>query len=104
MRCRACRARLGETDNYCRKCGAAVEYIDVPVLRREPAGQLAQLRAAALPVARQSAFVVLAGTLLRFAVRRWLSSRAHRRDLALVSDRDGEVVEELVLYRRIRTR
>jgi len=103
MRCRACRARLGETDNYCRKCGAAAEYINVPVLRREPAGQLAQLRAAALPVARQSALVVLAGTLLRFAVRRWLDGRAQRRKLALMS-REDEIIEELILYRRVRTR
>lgn len=105
MRCRACRARMTPADNYCRKCGASVEYIDVQVVGTEPAGPVATVRAAALPVAKQGAAVVVAGTLLRFAVKRWLEGRAARRGLDLLQRDGGEgVVEELVYYRRSRTR
>ena len=103
MRCRACHVRLQPADNYCRKCGAAVDYIDVPVVRSEPAGPVAQLRAAALPVATQGAAAVAAGALLRFAIRRWLTARTARRSFSLIG-RDGDTVEEVLLYRRVRSR
>jgi hypothetical protein len=103
MRCRACHARMQPIDNYCRKCGAAVEYIDVPVVREELAGPVAQLRAAALPVATRGAAVVVAGTLLRFALRSWFEARAARRSISLLGH-DGGTVEETLIYRRVRQR
>src|SRR6266851_3486400 len=50
MRCRACRARLSYEDNYCRKCGAAVDVYDVEVVQTGPARQVTALRQAAIPV------------------------------------------------------
>jgi hypothetical protein len=103
MRCRACHARMQPIDNYCRKCGAAVEYIDVPVVRDELAGPVAQLRAAALPVATRGAAVVVAGALLRVVLRSWFEARAARRGFPQLG-RDTDTVEELLVYRRIRQR
>lgn len=105
MRCRACHARLTPADNYCRKCGAAIEYIDTQVVRTAPAGPAATLRAAALPVVRQSATVVVAGTLLRVALKYWLDGRNARRGLSLLPhDGGNDDVEEVLFYRRFRSR
>jgi hypothetical protein len=103
MQCRSCHVRLDYEDNYCRKCGAAVEILDVQVVHSEPAGPVSTLRAAALPVVRSSATVIVAGTLLRFAVRQ-LIGRGSARGVLPFGRRSlgaGEV-EEVFFYRRQR--
>ncbi len=105
MHCRSCRARLNDVDNYCRKCGAAVEIIDVEVVRRGSAPVAPTLREAALPVLTQGAAVIVAGTLLRLVVKHLLARQlAGRGPLSLQRRRDeasGAVVEELLYYRRV---
>lgn len=111
MHCRSCRARLTYADNYCRKCGAAVEIVDVQVVHAAPGGPVSALREAALPAVTQGAALIAVGTLLRLALKYLvgpqLSGRGvrpfARRDAARVEG-DGAVIEELVYYRRVRTR
>ncbi|HZU77805.1 MAG TPA: hypothetical protein VFA70_13635 [Dehalococcoidia bacterium] len=103
MLCRACHARLDYDDNYCRKCGAAVEVLDVQVVRSEPAGPLATFRDAALPVVKSGATLLVASAVIRFAARQLLG-RASQRSLFPFGQRPlraGEV-EELLIYRRTR--
>ena len=102
MRCRACQARLDYDDNYCRKCGAAVEILDIEVVRGGPVRPVTSLRAAAVPAVTSGATVIVAGALLRFALRQLLGRPSRgvfpfgRRPLA-----SGEV-EEIFYYRRTR--
>ena len=108
MDCRACHARLEFNDNYCRKCGAAVDIVDVEVVRTTQARQVATLRAAAMPVVAQGATMIVLGTLLKFAFRQLLGRRdSGARSLLPFGRRDGpaqgEIVEELY-YRRTRAR
>lgn len=104
MQCRSCRARLNEADNYCRKCGAAVEVIEVEVVRRGPALPAPTLRAAALPVLTQGAAAIVAGTVLRMVVKHLITRQLSGRGPLSLSRRqrsDGAVVEELIYYRRV---
>jgi hypothetical protein len=108
MRCRSCQARLTYEDNYCRKCGAAVDIVEVEVVRSSPARELSTIRAAAVPVVAQGTAMIAAGALLRFAIKAFLSHRQAPSRGLLPSGRgaalaDGEV-EELVYYRRTRVR
>lgn len=108
MRCRSCHARLAYEDNYCRKCGAAVDVVEVEVVRSSPARELSTIRTAAMPVVAQGTAMIAAGALLRFAIRALLNHRQapsrgllpFGRGTALA---EGEV-EELVYYRRTRVR
>ncbi|HLZ70477.1 MAG TPA: hypothetical protein VKV26_11305 [Dehalococcoidia bacterium] len=106
MHCRSCRARLNEADNYCRKCGAAVEILDVEVVRRGPAAPAPTLREAALPMLTQGAAMIVAGALLRFAVKHVLARQLSNRGLPGLQRQRGAsggmVVEELLYYRRVR--
>jgi hypothetical protein len=109
MQCRTCRARLTVEDNYCRKCGAAVEVIDVQVVRTTPAGPVATLRSAALPIVKQSATVFVAGTLLRLAVKQLISRQASGQRLLpwgnrSIDSKDESIVEEVLYYRRVKAR
>ena len=104
MHCRACRARLNEADNYCRKCGAAVEVIEVEVVRRGPSLPAPTLREAALPVLTQGAAVIVAGTVLRMLVKHLIARQFSGRGPFSMQRRpsnDGAVVEELLYYRRV---
>jgi len=104
MQCRSCRARLNEADNYCRKCGAAVEIIEVEVVRRGPALPAPTLREAALPVLTQGAAVIVAGTVLRMLVKHLIARQLSGRGPLSLQRRqanDGAVVEELIYYRRV---
>ncbi len=104
MQCRSCHARLNEADNYCRKCGAAVEIIDVEVVRRGPALPAPTLREAALPVLTQGAAVIVAGTVLRMLVKHLIARQISGRGPLSLQRRqssDGAVVEELIYYRRV---
>jgi hypothetical protein len=96
---------LNEADNYCRKCGAAVEIVDVAVVRHGPAAPVSTLRAVALPAVTQGAAVIVAGALLRFAVKQLLAWQfSGRGPLGLRRRQDGAggtVVEELLYYRRV---
>jgi len=108
MNCRSCHARLQFNDNYCRKCGAAVDIVDVEVIRTSQSRQVSTIRAAAVPVVAQGATVILAGTLLRFAIRQFLGRHeAIGRSLIPFGRRGapaGDVVEEVLYYRRSRAR
>lgn len=108
MHCRSCHDRLEFNDNYCRKCGAAVDIVDVEVIRASQARQVATLRAAALPVVAQGATMLLAGTLLRFALRQLVGRRDVVGRSLLPFGRHagaaGDVVEEIYYYRRTRSR
>jgi hypothetical protein len=105
MQCRSCRARLADADNYCRKCGAAVEIIDVDVVRRGPASPAPTFRDTALPALTQGAAVIVAGTLLRFAVKHLIARQLSGRGPLSLQRRQGAaggaVVEELIYYRRV---
>src|SRR5205823_1711400 len=106
MRCRSCHAHLSDNDNYCRKCGAAVEILDVQVVQRSPARQVANLRATAMPVVTSGATAIVAGTILRFALRRLFSRpEPALRNLLPFARREplaaGDV-EEVLYYRRSR--
>jgi hypothetical protein len=73
MHCAACDLALADDDNYCRRCGASVRVVAVAAPERavEPAGTtaLSLLAGASRPLATGAAAVV-AGALVRFAVRR----------------------------------
>jgi hypothetical protein len=107
MQCRSCRAWLNEADNYCRKCGAAVEMIEVidaSVVRRGPAQPAPTLREAALPMLTQGAAVIVAGTVLRMVVKHLIARQLSGRGPFGLQRRpgtDGAVVEELIYYRRV---
>jgi predicted amidophosphoribosyltransferase len=109
MDCRACHARLEYNDNYCRKCGAAVDIVEVEVIRSLPARQvsaIATLRQAALPVVAQSATMLVAGTLVKFALRQLFARRDTAPRHLLPFGRpggDGDF-EELLYIRRSRAR
>ena len=111
MQCRSCRARLLYTDNYCRKCGAAVEIVTAEVVRVTPGGPVSTLREAALPAVTQGAALIAVGALLRLAVRRLLAPQRAGRGAWPLSHRaaapvegEGAIIEELIYYRRVRTR
>jgi hypothetical protein len=105
MRCRTCRARLEYADNFCRKCGAAAEIIEVEVIGSTPGRQVAPLRAA-LPVVARGATVLLTGALLRLALRQFLVRDSPIASLSPFGrrSRDAGVVEELIYYRRSHSR
>ncbi len=109
MDCRACHARLEYNDNYCRKCGAAVDIVEVEVIRSLPSRQVSAvstLRQAALPVVAQSATMLVAGTLVKFALQQLFARReASPRSLLPFGRRaaDGDF-EELLYIRRSRAR
>jgi hypothetical protein len=113
MNCRSCRARLAFDDNYCRKCGAAVDIVEVEVIRSSPSRQLSTvstMRQAALPVVAQGATMLVAGTIVKFALRQLFARRDDRAVRSLIpfgrrnsGDPEG-VVEELLYYRRSRAR
>ncbi len=105
MQCRTCHARLDGADNYCRKCGAAAEIIDVEVVRSTPGRQITPLRAA-LPVVTRGATVLLTSALLRFAVRQLLAGDTPSSLLPFGrrSRPAGDVEEEILYYRRSRPR
>ncbi len=109
MDCHACHTRLEYKDNYCRKCGAAVDIVEVEVVHRSPARQVSAvstLRQAALPVVARSATMLVAGTLVKFALQQLFA----RRDVAprslLPFGRRGadSDFEELLYIRRSRAR
>jgi hypothetical protein len=101
--CRACGRSLHHDDNYCRKCGAAVDVFELDVVSAPPPGPVATLRAAAVPAVTSGASMIVAGALLRFALRQ-IFGRGSRRRLAPFGDRQlgaGEI-EEIIYYRRRR--
>ncbi len=113
MNCRSCRVRLEYDDNYCRKCGAAVDIVEVEVIRSSPARQLSTvstMRQAALPVVAQGATMLVAGTIVKFALRQLFARRNDNTVRSLLpfgrrtADDGGGVVEELLYYRRSRAR
>ncbi len=109
MDCHGCHARLEYNDNYCRKCGTAVDIVEVEVIRSLPARQVSAvstLRHAALPVVAQSATMLVAGTLVKFALRQLFARRdVTSRSLLPFGRRavDGDF-EELLYIRRSRAR
>ena len=120
MRCRACEMLLDPDDNYCRRCGAAVQVLAVePVRGRQAVVRVgpsapALLAGAAAPLATGAA-AVAAGALVRFALRhavRGLAGGAGRSRLspaarALTGRDEGPTpagtvqVTEVFWYRRI---
>lgn len=106
MLCRTCHCRLDYQDNYCRKCGAAAEVVDVEVIRSTPGRQVAPLRAA-LPVVTRGATVLLASALLRLALRQFVFRDSPLRTMTPYGRRghdEGVVEEEFAYYRRTRVR
>ena len=67
MRCDTCDTALDAEDNYCRRCGAAVQLAPPPALRQ--AQPPALFRSTAAPLATGAA-AVAATALLRWAVGR----------------------------------
>lgn len=108
MRCRSCQARLAYADNYCRKCGAAVDIVEVEVLRASPPREVSTIRAAAVPAVAQGTAVIAAGALLRFAIKAFLNHRQSPARGLLPFQRGAGLaegdVEEFVYYRRTRVR
>ena len=110
MRCRACAARLTYDDNYCRKCGAAADVIDVEVVQSTPARQVATLRQAAMPVVAQGTAMLVAGALLRFGLRMLLNRQqsavpdAFRRPFGQGSALANGEIEEILYIRRTKVR
>jgi hypothetical protein len=108
MRCDTCDTALDAEDNYCRRCGAAVQIAPPPALR-EP-NPPALFRSTAAPLATGAA-AVAATALLRWAVGRavrgLLSADGPRR-VAPVARRTTETpasrgpkdIVEFVWYRR----
>lgn len=109
MHCPRCGLALAADDNYCRKCGLAVNVIDVPALR----SQAMPLRAweAARPAITRGIALLAAGAVLRVVIghaARLAFPRAFpdssRRPLPFSDGRaTGEADEiEVLWYRRVR--
>lgn len=125
MRCQSCGLALDSKDNYCRRCGAPVQVVEVAatvremtaaapqraVVVRSGAAMPAIISAAARPIAAGAA-AVAASALMRFAVRRAAGallgeSLGRQAGLARVLPRRGDTgdgtvqVTEVYLYRRV---
>src|SRR4051794_26623072 len=95
IECRSCGVRLHHQDNYCRKCGAAVDVFETQLVEPAPPGPVATLRAAAVPAVTSGASMVVAGALVRFAFKQ-LFKRSASRHLLSAGERSlgaGEIEE-----------
>jgi hypothetical protein len=94
-------------DNYCRKCGAAVDVVEVELVRSSQSREVSTIRKAALPVVARGTAVIVAGTLLRILAKQLVGRQVTTRGLLPFNRapalRTGEV-EELLYYRRTRVR
>jgi hypothetical protein len=108
MQCRSCHSRLEYADNYCRKCGTAVDIVEVEVVRASASREVSALRAAALPVVAQGTAMIAAGAILRFALRQLLTRHQTPvrglNPFSRGSTIEAGEVEELLYYRRTRAR
>ena len=71
IQCRGCGLTLGDEDNYCRRCGAAVRVVEITTARSEPLtlpSPQAVIAATAAPLATGVA-AIAAGAIVRFAVK-----------------------------------
>lgn len=80
MRCQVCDILLDEDDNYCRRCGAAVQVSQAPTVRAAPQPP-ALFRSTAAPMATGTALVVGAAV-LRWALRQALHALSEERPRA----------------------
>lgn len=113
--CSACTFAIDEADNFCRRCGLAVdETASLPVTRGNTS--LTVWKPQASPVVKGAA-VMAAGTIGQFVVRRAISSLvggngtkkkrrsffpARARDDGLVDE--AQIITETVMMRRVRIR
>lgn len=112
MRCDTCDYLLDASDNYCRKCGAAVQLASVPAVRSAQSPAL--FRSTAAPLATGAA-AVAATAVLRWAVGHVLrgvldGGRARRvepaprrvpvRRAAAPPSSGGRGMVEIIWYRR----
>jgi hypothetical protein len=112
--CSACTFGIDQGDNFCRRCGLALEEsAPLPVARGSTS--LTIWRPQASPVVKGAA-VMAAGTLGQFVVRRAISSLlgegprkkrrslfpSRRRDDGLVDE--AQIITETVMMRRVRIR
>jgi hypothetical protein len=112
--CSACTFAIDEADNFCRRCGLAVDETALPVPRGNTS--LTVWRPQASPVVKGAA-VMAAGTIGQFVVRRAISSlvggtgakkkrrslfRSRVRDDGLVDE--AQIITETVMMRRVRIR
>jgi hypothetical protein len=108
MHCSRCLLPIGSDDQFCRKCGSAVEIIDVPAVRGEARSM--RVWRDVRPAVTRGVALVAAGAVLRVLVGqaiRILSSRsaADNRSLPFLNGRSinrGSEEIEVFWYRRIR--
>jgi hypothetical protein len=112
MYCARCQIPISADDNFCRKCGTAIDLIDVPAVRSE-AVPVRVWRDARPAIARGVALVA-AGAVLRVLVGQVIKAIATRsipgggtgrRLLPLAGGRSiarGVEEVEIFLYRRVR--
>lgn len=113
MQCSQCGLQLALDDNFCRRCGAATNIIDVPAVRSE--ARPLTLWQNAKPAVARGVVLIAAGAMLRFVVGRAgraLVSRALsddsdalRRLMPFRADhgsKDGGDELEILWYRRVR--
>jgi zinc ribbon protein len=108
MHCSYCGLPMASEDNFCRKCGAAVDVIDVPAVRGEavPArfwreARPALARGVAL-VAAGAVLRIVVGQAARLALGRSLVAGDRSRRLFPFSAGEGAEEIEILWYRRVR--
>jgi hypothetical protein len=111
MHCSRCHLPIDSEDNYCRKCGSAVDVIDVPAVRSE--SKPARRWRSGSPTVARGVALVAAGAVLRVLVEqavrvvaaRALSDNSHARRALPFAGRSllrGAEEIEVFWYRRIR--
>jgi hypothetical protein len=68
VHCSRCGLQISPEDNFCRKCGAAVDIIDVPAVRGE--SRAPSIWEGAKPALARGVILVATGAVLRFLVGR----------------------------------
>jgi zinc-ribbon domain len=108
MQCSRCGLSMSTEDNFCRKCGAAVNIIDVPAVRGEAVP--ARFWRQAGPAVARGVALVAAGAALRLLIgqatrlasgRPLLDDGAARKLIPFSGRGTGEEVE-ILWYRRVR--
>lgn len=113
--CHACTFTIDRGDNFCRRCGVAVDHTQLPVVRANAIPTV--WRSQASPVVKGAA-VMAAGTVGQFVFRRVIGgllsgsggrSKKHRAIRITNPRNDGmvdeaQIITETIMMRRVRIR